>query len=95
MPRYEIKRRFPVPKGMYGFHQINLCYKVFALNVQFQKISKILRGRGMAKAKGFKEMYGAKFEFPEGGGRGANPKTIWGGGNGYFLEPHGILLHAD
>lgn len=33
----------------------------------------------MAKAKGFKEMYGAKFELPEGGGRGANPKTIWGG----------------
>ena len=48
----------------------------------------------MAKAKVFKQKYGAKFEFPE--GWGCKPKKTSGvGGYGYLLEPHNDIIPSE
>ena len=44
------------------------------------------RGEGGGKCKSFKEKYGAKLEFP--GGGGCKQKTFHGGGYEYFTVPH-------
>ena len=43
------------------------------------KVNGIPRGRGVAKAKAFKEKYRAKLEFLEGWGRGCTPKKLYVG----------------
>ena len=49
------------------------------------------QGEGVAKAKVFKQKYGAKLEFQKGGG--ANQKNFWGGGGYGYLWNHTMILY--